>query len=264
VTSGAEGHVTGGGMYAFDKAESTPVTSHDWVSPTVGTSAGFSANRAQRMFQIHDKFSCPAAINEATLYVTQNPLDRSEFDQELLRRPFRQMSYFAPRSFHVYPSAIAASRHRYNGSSLPYEFPTPVQVNNNYVPRLDMVGFQPGAKVAVADGTRYFDPVIDVQIDTAPSLVGGSFLDPGPMFHRSRAFGRGEPTSFPENVQLSMRHGAGTTINAGFFDGHVGIIKKERIYEDPVPWFPSGSTFTGGSDSTVEARARWQVGDQIP
>jgi prepilin-type processing-associated H-X9-DG protein len=263
VTSGAEGVATGGNIYTFDKSEDTPVSTHDWVSPTVGTSAGFSANRAQRMFQIHDTYSCPAATNEATIYVTANPMDRMQFDQELLRRPFRQMSYFAPRAFHIYPSSIAASRHRYNGTAMPYEFPTPVQTNNDYVPRLDMVGFQPSAKVAVADGTRYFPNEIDVQIDTSPVFYGGSFLDPGPIYHGSRIFGRGTPSN-PVNVQLSVRHGAGTTINAGYFDGHVGIMRKEKLYDDPTPWFPSGSTFTGGSDATPEARAHWMVGQKIP
>lgn len=262
VTSGAEGVATNGSIYEGDKSEDTPTSSHDWLSPTVGTSAGLSPNRAQRMFQIHDKYACPSATNEATLYNATAPSDRIQFEQQLQQQPFRQISYFGPRSFYVYPSLAAASRHRYRGLLLAYEFGTPVQSNPNYFPRLDMVSFQPTAKIMIADGTRYFPGGIDVQIDSNPSLVGGTFLDPGPMFHRSRAFGRAVD-SFPTNVDLSIRHGGGTSMNAAYFDGHVGVLKKERLYTDPTPWFPSGSIFTGGADSTPEARAAFTVGQEI-
>ena len=77
---------------------------------------------------------------------------------------------------HIFPHDRDCEDHVY----CTYEFPTPVQVNNNYMPRLDMVGFQPSAKVVVADGPRYFDPEIDVQIDTA-AIRSSSRMSQNPL-----------------------------------------------------------------------------------
>ena len=250
--------------YCFDTTESTPTTTQDWISPTLGTSFSLSPNRAQRFFQIHEELGCAAATYDAELFNTSPmPADRSDFDDLLAQRRLRQISYMAPSGFHYFPDRDAALRRAVNGVTPWYSFTTPVQVHARYMPRLDKVGFLPGAKVVAADGTRFFPASgIDVQINTNPTPAGGSFLDSGPIFDASRAYGR-SVNSFPTNTQLSFRHGGFNTMNAAFFDGHVRIIKSSEAYTDASLWYPSGSTFTGGN-ATPEASRRWQQDAEIP
>lgn len=262
-TSGLSGQFDRGESYASNTTSETPTTTQDWISPTMGRSADLPPNRAERMFQIHEKFACAAATNDAILFNTSPaPSDRSEFDALLARRPFRQISYMSPSSFHYFPTAEAAIRRRVNFTTPYYSFSTPVQVNENYIPRLSNVGFRPSHKVFVADGTRYF-PVtgIDVQINPNPTPAGGSFLDSGPIFHASRAYGR-NIESYPTNVELSFRHGGKDIMNAAYFDGHVGVIKSKEAYTDVSLWYPSGSRFTGGN-ATPESIAEWRVGQEV-
>lgn len=262
-TSGLQGQLeNNGAAYLFDTSEDTPTTTQDWISPTMGTSAGLSANRAQRMFQIFDQLACPAATLDAVFYNNSpTPGDRSQFDDTLLRQRFRQISYLAPSGFHYFPTVQVANRYRRGSITPRYQFSTPVQVNFNYLPRMTAVGTQPSQKVVVADGTRYFPNTIDVQIDTNPTPAGGCYTDSGPIFNESRAYGRSTP-SYPQNVDLSFRHG-GDLINAAFFDGHASSIKSREAYSNAALWYPSRSVFTGGN-STPEANARWTVGDEIP
>lgn len=261
-TSGLMPQFTAGGAeLCFDTSESTPTTTQDWISPTVGASFNLSANRAQRMFQIHDQLGCPAAINNAVLFGV--PPDRSEFDQQLQRQRLRQISYLAPNGFHYFPSSQIANRFARNGVTPVFAFSTPVQIALTYQPRLSQVGFQPAKKVVVADGTRYFsESGIDVEIVPSPTAPGGSFMDSGPIFHNSRAYGRGT-NSFPVNAELSFRHGGNDTFNVAYFDGHVGSMKSREAYTDASLWYPSRSIFTGGN-ATPEANEAWDVGDEIP
>lgn len=190
-TSGLDAQFTNNAAgLCFDTSESTPTTTQDWISPTLGTSFNLSPNRAQRMFQIHDLLGCPAATNEAVFFGV--PPDRSEFDAQLLRQPFRQISYLAPNGFHYFPTQQIARRFIRNGVTPIYGFSQPVQTPITYLPRLSQVGFQPAHKVLVADGTRYFrDSGVDVEISASPTAPGGSFMDAGPIYNSSRAYGRG-------------------------------------------------------------------------
>ncbi len=249
--------------YGFDTSGDTPTTTQDWLSPTMGVSGGLSPNRAQRMFQLHDQYACPSAVNEAVLYSNSpTPADRSQFDDLLLRQKFRQISYLAPSGFHYFPTVQVAERYRVNGVRPYYAFATPVQVSIQFVPRLSLLGVQPSQKVVAGDGTRFFPNSIDVQIDTNPSPAGGSFLDSGPIFHASRAYGR-NVDSHPTNVELSFRHGGKDIMNAGFFDGHAGVIKSKDAYTNVTHWYPGRSIFTGGN-ATPEANAAWDPGQEVP
>jgi prepilin-type processing-associated H-X9-DG protein len=264
-TSGLSAQYTNNAAeYCFDTSESTPTTTQDWISPTVGTSFSLSPNRAQRLFQIHEELACAAATHDAVLFNnTPTPADRPDFDDLLLRRRLRQISYMAPSGFHYFPDRDAALRREVDGVIPWYSFSTPVQVHPQYMPRLDKVGFLPAAKVVAADGTRFFpDSGIDVQINTNPTPAGGSFLDSGPIFDASRAYGR-SVSSYPTNTELSFRHGGSNTMNAAFFDGHVRIIKSAEAHADASLWYPGGSTFTGGN-ATPEASRRWQPDDEVP
>jgi prepilin-type N-terminal cleavage/methylation domain-containing protein/prepilin-type processing-associated H-X9-DG protein len=262
-TSGLQGQYdSGGAAYCFDTTDDTPTSTQDWISPTMGSSAGLSANRAQRMFQIFDQLACASAINDAVPFnVSPPPADRTQFDDALLRQRFRQISYLAPSGFHYFPTLQVANRYRRGSITPRYGFPTPVQVNFNYLPRLSAVGTQASQKVVAADGTRYFPDTIDVQIDTNPTPAGGCFTDSGPIFNESRAYGRSTP-SYPQNVQLTFRHGD-DLMNAAFFDGHAANIKARDAYTNVALWYPSRSTYIGGN-ATPEAEAVWNSGDEVP
>ena len=61
-TSGAYVQTSTGPLQIIrDTTSSTPVSSHDWISPMMGDTAGLSANRAQRTAQLFKRYGCPAA-----------------------------------------------------------------------------------------------------------------------------------------------------------------------------------------------------------
>jgi prepilin-type processing-associated H-X9-DG protein len=140
----------------------------------------------------------------------------------------------------------------------PIGFRTPVDVPANYIPRADRIGLQASNKILVSDGTRYLGQTpegatLDFDIDATPRWYG-CFTDAGPIFHGSGAFGRGpNEDAAPGRHPLSFRH-AGESINAGYFDGHVAIMKSSRAWTDATPWYPGGSVFDE-PEATPESRA---------
>lgn len=252
-TSGADGQLTAGAVYLFDKADDTPTTTHDWISPAMGASAGFSINRAQRTKQIFERFGCPAArIKNDTPFGAA--ADRQQFDQLLSTDTIGQVSYLAPASFHYFASQADANSSRYQGQTLKYGFTTPVAVRSGYRPRLDLVGTQPSNKVIVADGTRYYDAgLLDFDVNPNPSIYG-SFTESGPIFHSSTAYGRGFAGS-PTNTKLSFRHGGkNLDFNVAYFDGHARVMKSKEAWTDATPWYPGGSRYNG-TQGTPESAA---------
>lgn len=257
-TSGADGQLTNGALYAFDKTDSTPTTTHDWISPTVGTSAGFSTNRARRTKQIFERFGCPSAItpNQA-IYPGGNgdpvATDLTDFNSLRQSDGIKQISFLSPAAFHYFPATAPVTARNYQGFTLKnVGFDTPVAVKASYRPRLDLVGAQASNKVLVADGTRYYDSqdrILDFDAGPAPRYYG-SFTDSGPTFHRSTAYGRGFEGS-PTNLRLTYRHG--NRINVSYFDNHVSIMKASDSYRDATPWYPGGSVYNG-SEGTPESQ----------
>ncbi len=254
TTSGAEAQVNPNSL-AFDKTEETQTQSHDWISPIMGVSLGLPVNRAKRMQMIFNKLGCPSCTLEAVPYNAATPPDRPDFDSYFA--PVKQASYLSPASFHWLPNSSIANNLRYRGSALYYNFTSPVVVTGNFYPRIDRVGTQPAQKAIVMDGTRYFPTQLDTQIDLNPTPAGGTFVDSGPTFNGSRAYGRNtvSPNSYPVNVQLTFRHGNKDSINVGYFDGHAAIMKNAKAWSDPIPWYPSGSVWVGGTDGTPEVNA---------
>jgi prepilin-type N-terminal cleavage/methylation domain-containing protein/prepilin-type processing-associated H-X9-DG protein len=259
VTSGAEAHATDGAAIVGDTTSSTPVSTYDWISPTIGDSAQLSPNRAQRTRQIFTTYGCPSANQPTQLYTEgSTPADRSQFENVLNTVGFKQISYIAPYQFYVYPNRAAAERARYRNVTLQFStFTTPVTVPDSFVPSLNKIGLQASNKVMFADGTRYFDrdtQVLDFDWSAGRHLFG-SFTDSGPTFHGSTAYGR-QPTGAkaPENHRLSMRHGNKDRMNVAYWDGHVALMTNAEAWRDPRPWWPGGSVFNGGS-ATPESQA---------
>jgi prepilin-type N-terminal cleavage/methylation domain-containing protein/prepilin-type processing-associated H-X9-DG protein len=265
-TSGADGlTAAGAAAYCFETTSSTPTSSHDWVSPSVGEGAGLHPQRARRTKQIFERYGCPTAtVPNTALY--GNAPDSSEFAQVNSTEGYRQISFLSPASFHYYgPPASFQSRRRY-GPSGPFfltSFSTPVRVRDTYAPRMDLVGTSPSNKVLVADGTRYLDGnTLDFDISPSPSIYG-SFTDSGPIFVRSTAYGPQAPGS-PDNLKLTFRH-RNESINVGYFDGHVASMTKIRAWTDAAPWYPGGSVFMGPQDSaTPQSWQHHTLGEVLP
>lgn len=260
-TSGADGQLTAGALYLFDKSPTTPTSTHDWMSPMFGDSAGLSPNRAQRTKQLFERFGCAAArIDIDTLFGGAG--DASQFQALFQQEGFGQISHLSPSSFHYFPNADVATRSRYQGATLKFDqFSAPVAVNANYRPRLDKVGTQASNKVFASDGTRYYDPPrLDFDIEPNPGVFG-SFTDSGPLFHGSTAYGRGHVGN-PINIKLSFRH-PGQVINIVYFDGHAGSMTAPQAWTDATPWYPGGSVYNGGS-GTPESQAFHESGEVLP
>jgi prepilin-type N-terminal cleavage/methylation domain-containing protein/prepilin-type processing-associated H-X9-DG protein len=242
-TSGFEGQRMLGSGYVGDTTSSTPTTTWDWISPTMGDGAGLSANRAMRSKQIFETYGCPSsiALNKIPF---NSASDVSDFTTLMDTKGIRAVSFLAPAAFHLYPSQRSAQSHTKDGVTPLYDtFQQPVKVNDGYEPRLDKIGTQASNKVFAADGTRYFNDsnYLDYDIDPNPSQFS-SFDDPGPILQISTAYGRGGPGA-PFNLPLSFRHNK--TMDVAYYDGHTSKLKQIDAWKDAVPWYPGNSLFNG-------------------
>lgn len=259
-TSGADHQV--GFSPVGDKTPTTPTTSHDWISPIIGDTGGLSPNRAKRTKQIFETFGCPSTFAQNDI-LFGNATDRQDF-QDLIDfgGGIGQVSYLSPASFHYYPTPEAARAHPHFDAPLLSGHSTPVAVNTSYIPSINHLGIQPGAKIMVADGTRFLNSSLrlDFDIATSPRWYG-SFLSSGPIYHGSTTYGRGSD-SRGANVPLTFRH-EGERLNVAFFDGHVDSMDTTEAWTDARPWYPGGSTFNG-SAGTRESQSFHDSGDKIP
>ena len=253
-------------IYSFDTGSTTPTTTHDWISPSIGSSLSLSASRAARTAQIFEQLQDPAANQVAVLYRPglAKSKDKAVFEELQNTTEFRQTSWLSPSGFH-YPSQLQYTnlRRQYRTTiACPAQFADPVTVPDRYTPRFDKVGTQPSNKVFVVGGTRYYeDGLLDFDPNPAPGFYG-SFLTSGPIFARSTAFGRSFNATDPTNVNLSFRHPNQSTI-AGFFDGHAESMTAKRAWTDAELWYPSGSIFTG-RDATPESQAKYARNEKLP
>jgi prepilin-type processing-associated H-X9-DG protein len=127
-----------------------------------------------------------------------------------------------------------------------------VYAPRSYVPRHSRLG-RGSLKVFVADGLRYFDEgsgniTYNTETTTAkgnhcatPPSTGGTAWE----FNREYNMAR----------KLSYRHGNNDAINAGFFDGHVELLRVEAGQQqfrgkaiDPRWYYPSGSVVRDPSE----------------
>lgn len=272
-TSGQQHLLFGPGMgygqrLLGDTTPSTPTSTHDWISPILGEAGGLPANRAKRTQMIFNKLGCPSTRLQNDEIYGSAP-DAADFRATIEDGGFKQVSFLSPSAFHYYAYGEQGTKFLGPGRLQRYmvdDFGTPVKTPSNYRPRLERVG-RPSGKVFVMDGNRYLSTaangaVLDFDIAVAPSYYG-SFLDPGPIFEGSTAYGRSENNSSPaDRWKLSVRH-PGKSMNVCFFDGHGTSLKGDEIWADASYWYPSGSTFTDGGVATAEARAKYQNGQTI-
>ncbi len=222
-----------------------PTTTHDWISPILGTSMNFSPVRAERTAQIFNLLACPSAFAENDILYGSAP-DIEQFERVLEEEGgFTQISYLSPASFHYYSENANVTipvpgnvRDFFEG------YPTPVRTPLNYRPKTSRVG-NPSEKIMVADGCRYYTgDVLDFDINHDPSIYS-SFLTPGPIFNDATAYRRDDVREGA--YKFSIRHCGFRSMNVTFFDGHVESLTFEEAYRNPHPWYPRGSTFNGGN-----------------
>ncbi|TVQ60593.1 MAG: prepilin-type N-terminal cleavage/methylation domain-containing protein [Phycisphaerales bacterium] len=285
-TTGIAGARDGGrarSEWISDTSSTTPVTTFDWISPTLGDSADFSPNRAARTEQILNTYACPSArFNNADIF--GNAGDREDFRARVLGTSaggsgfIRQVSYLAPATFHKLPNGAGRfeqsqasraagrvqSRYRTTRNFLDIVPGFQIGVPLNYQHREDRIGLQPSAKIMVADGTRYASTQLglDIDIDPAPRYFS-SFTSSTPIFQNSTEYGRtpGQGVDRPLNWQASFRHGD-FSINAAYYDGHVGRVTRTEAYSNAAPWAPGGSVYSR-SAATPESQQRHQEGEVL-
>ena len=254
-----------------ETSSSTPTSVYDWISPTLGTSAGFSPNRAKRMQQIFNNYGCPTARNPSVVWPDSAPPDVDDFYDLQEAEGFLQVSYVAYMPFYLDGRASTRDGRtylRWSSSVKPVYNQTRTYAGTawtpaNYQPRIDRAGISLSSKAMLGDGTRYFaQGVLDFDPDHAGRHYG-TFTESAPVFDGSTAYGRSfRFASNEENVDLSFRHGTRSK-NVGFFDGHVENVSAERAWSTPSLWYPSGSIWNGQS-GTREANQKYNTGDVIP
>lgn len=274
----------GGEALEGDTNGTTPVSTWDWMTPSLGASVSLSTNRAQRTLQLFNDYGCAAAtrINDRP-YLSSSASDEDDFDRISRTIGFNQVSYLMPSSFSQFPNFYSVNQEGLppirgrEGDSFPPQYTvsmisqygSPVSVDKNYRARIDRVGTQISNKIMAADGTRYLtsDGIVDFDIASNPDHFG-SFGTSTPIFSGSRAYGRG-PFGYdplPANGHtISMRH-PGESMNAAYFDGHVESMSATEAWTDPNPWFPSRSVFNGNdaTDEAIEFMNRQGNGVQNP
>lgn len=261
-TSGFDGLRFNGANLVGEKTSTTPTSTHDWMSPIMGDSAGLSRNRAARTADLFRRFGCPSATQQSVLYPGIGALsDLGDFQRLQDSTGLGQVSHLAPAAFHYIPGRAPNSAKSLEGTPLKVGFDDPVAVNPNYRPRLSLIGVQASNKVWAADGTRYMPANyrLDYDIGSNPDIYG-SFMESGPIFVRSTAYGKDGPGK-PYNLPLSFRHN--DTLRVVYFDGHVATMKQRDAWRDATPWYPGGSTFTG-SNATPESVAYHRAGEVLP
>lgn len=240
-----------------DTDSTTPTSTVDWISPVLGDSVSLSSNRARRTLQIFNDYGCAGAsyFNDAVYRPTSHS-DGDQFIELNETEGYRQVSYLAPTSMFYLPfgargtvvdPGVSITRYwvdRENGA-VP---------KSNYRQRVDQVGISLSNKVMFADGTRYASRIEGLDFDPSPDPSSfGSFMESNPIIHGSTAYGRDPFTAevaTPANQDLSFRHAA--RMNRAYFDGHVDTVSQAEAYQNPNPWWPSGSVWIG-TEATPES-----------
>lgn len=275
-TSGADAYFFDGAPLIGQTSATAPTTAYDWISPCLGEEMSLQGSRAQRTLQLFNTWGCPSAQVVNTRVYAGGAPDVIDFSILSTQRGYRQVSYLAPAGFHL-PSAVAPASLRFYtapGQSSPRprpsSFAAPVTQPANFEPRADKMT-NASNKILAADGTRYFDygggnSVLDFDADPAPQYYS-SFIDPGPIFNGSVAYGRTHSANQADprrtNLKLTYRH-SGSSIQAVMYDGSTRTIGLEDSRKRVDYWFPSGSRFSAGGVAAPEADAIYADGDIIP
>lgn len=267
--SGCDGTTQLPSRICFDTTPTTPVSTRDWISQTIGNEFELPSNRAERTAAIFNELACPRATIPNVLFGSAP--DSADFVDVNATRGFTQISFLSPADFHHISPEAPSTRgvafvcrpgtgavNRRTGFSDPVESPA------NFLPRYDRVKGK-SYKVMITDGTRYLtdEGLMDFDIDEDPSFYG-SFLATSPIWNdsRNRPWKRAGLSGYAGQDNASIRHEGNNAINVTYFDGSGGTLRRPDIYGQPKHWHPRGSIFQAGS-STEEAQNTYDDGDRV-
>jgi prepilin-type N-terminal cleavage/methylation domain-containing protein/prepilin-type processing-associated H-X9-DG protein len=257
-----------------------PTQTYDWMMPILLGETEFGSTRAKRMATLINDFQCPSQVGLKVdeLYgpgLTASP-DRQDFTQEPAILEAAPLSYLMPIHFQWWGQELRNFvLHSGSGGR-----PEPImpQVSSTgfavvhferYKSQLSQVG-RAAEKIAVADGTRFVDAppdyILDFDVDPSPNFFG-SFCSNGGWWGGSQAYGvrrnsinwdgdpvqAQNPAALGKALRWSYRHGCNTrntepddaqgnrgSINALFFDGHVGRLNDRQSRRIDY-WYPKGA-----------------------
>jgi prepilin-type N-terminal cleavage/methylation domain-containing protein/prepilin-type processing-associated H-X9-DG protein len=264
-TSGAESDATGGQALLGDTTPTTPTSTFDWISPSMGDGAGLAVNRAARTIQLFNVWRCPSATQLNNTTFGSAP-DSGDFDREFTTHGARQISYLQPAGFTLWNRLASHAVLDYKqrdgqvysrqGSSNPPtghvapQFDDPATVPVGYLPRLQNIGTQASNKGLIACGTRYWD-MNHLDFDIAAGATFFSSFSDNPGFDGSTAYGWSFNRALNhENLAFTFRHTK--TINVCFFDGSVRRLDMNETWRHVDYWFPGGSKFTAIGTRTIQ------------
>lgn len=264
--------------YEGSTSASTPTQYFDFISPTIGEEAGFSAQRAYRMGNIFNDFADPAAREFSVVFPGSSGGDLDEFDDFIDRNSgYRQISYLMPGAFSVWGTpqtgfvpgqGLGQDETRWAsfygrapmswGGSTNGQSPaiaSSVKTPRGFRNRMDQVGTSPSQKIVVADGTRYVTNTKILDFDASPNAdTFGAFTSGTPQWTGNVAYGAGADGA-PDNLSLSFRH-PNNSLNAAFFDGHTENLVQEEVWTDMSKWVPSGSVVPNSAVSGLTVQAQ--------
>jgi prepilin-type N-terminal cleavage/methylation domain-containing protein/prepilin-type processing-associated H-X9-DG protein len=268
------------------------VQTFDWITPLLRyDTTDLGNNRAERFRIITDRYQCPtqagATIDELYSVALSTSADRADFEAD---PRFAPLSYLMPAHFQYWGRenfgmvlARAPSGAVYTAKVIEPSFDWEV-VADKYRSRLIEIG-APARKIAAADGHRFLDGTGSVDFDFSPNpRFFGSFTSSGAWWAGSHEYGVQTPSSnwddqpipglgLPDhrgrNLALSYRHGCSAgvpqsardnkgSINALFFDGHVGRL-GDRASRELDYWYPKGATVRKPN----EGMTRTTMGDVV-
>ncbi len=251
-----EGLISGTEALLGNSESVTPTTTQDWISPIAGDSVGLSTNRAQRTRDIFSTLACArATVFNDFVFPGDQPSDMDEFD-ETVQDGILQASYLMPTGFaHLssedtsYLNSLVDSGAQFTRVQSMITHPNSSQQPRSFRHRMDRVGTSASSKIMFADGTRYwtddggldFDPSLNPILSFVGASGFGTFTSSSPIFDGSTAYGRsfGDASETGNNQLLSYRHDE--EFNVARFDTSVQSMTQRESYEDPNPWFPTGT-----------------------
>jgi prepilin-type N-terminal cleavage/methylation domain-containing protein/prepilin-type processing-associated H-X9-DG protein len=245
---------------AFNDNPDAMVQNWDWITPSMRGSIEFSTNRAERMGQVLESFSCPSMSLRFRAYAA----DEDALNYADANDGYRGTSYLQSAHYqYLGIDQVIRLRNKYlrypGGRNAAIGQPSfmqdQVELNPNYDATITRLG-RPALKALMADGFRYWaeDGGPDVHVGSSANYFG-SFATSTPVYSESTAYSPNGPA-----YEMSYRHAEG--INAAFADGHVDSLNVTESH-DPTYWYPTDSIFNGQGETAPGASLKYSAGDKI-
>lgn len=267
----ATGTVTAADIAWMEATGSRPVQNFDWISPSV-SGDDLPTDREARFYTILERFADPSMRERSPVYfgggssggVDGGAAAMAMYINERRLQPARGISFLMPIAFQwignttVRTGVGAAGRVLSYGQNQVGATAQQAALPRRTLPRSDALK-NPAIKAAIADGFRYFDAT-GVDFDASyKAQAYGSFTCGSPLWEGDTSYGQRSPSG-GRQMPLSYRHAG--RMNVMHWDGHGATISRFESL-NPRLWFPSGSTFVGGSGTVADVFKYYQQNDII-